>query len=142
MLETMKTLIRESDLCVLATSGPEGPHASLMACICSADAGTLYLVTARQSQKFRNIALDSRVSVLLDTREKDPRGIIRALTLHGQARIAPEGAEKDEMLARFARTHPHLEGLIHRGDIALVVIRIRSLQLLNGPQEAHHVVIP
>lgn len=142
MIETMKALIRETDLCVLATSGPDGPHTSLMACICSEDAVSLYLVTARHSQKFRNIALDNRVSVLMDTREKDPRGIIRALTIHGQARIIPAGDEMNEMVGRFVLKHPHLKGLVHQGDIALVGIQIRSLQLLNGPLEAHHIVLP
>jgi len=35
VLEKIKTLIRENNICVLATIGAKGPHNSLMAYTCS-----------------------------------------------------------------------------------------------------------
>jgi len=141
MLEKIKTLVRENDICVLATAGVEGPHTSLMAYLCSEDATDIYLVTPRQSLKFRNIVQGERVSLLVDTREKDPRGTIRALTIAGQARVVLDEDERAKMLQAFACRHGHLIGLLEQGDVALVRIQIRTFQLLNGPQEAHHIVL-
>ncbi len=142
MLEKIRTLIRENDICVLATGGAEGPHTSLMAYVCSEDATDIYLVTSSKSLKYRNIIQDGRVSLLVDTRDKDTRGTIRALTIGGQARVVLDEREKHTMLQAFARRHGHLKGLLEQADIALVRIQIRSLQLLNGPQEAHHILLP
>ncbi|MBI5062647.1 MAG: pyridoxamine 5'-phosphate oxidase family protein [Desulfatitalea sp.] len=142
MLEKIKTLIRENDICVLATGGAEGPHTSLMAYICSEAATDIYLVTPSKSLKYRNIIQNGRVSLLVDTRDKDSRGTIRALTINGQARVVLDEREKNTMLQVFARRHSHLTDLLEQVDIALVRIQVRSLQLLNGPQEAHHILLP
>jgi nitroimidazol reductase NimA-like FMN-containing flavoprotein (pyridoxamine 5'-phosphate oxidase superfamily) len=141
MLDQIKTLIRENDLCVLATGSGEGPHTSLMAYICDEDVTAIYLVTPSQSLKYRNILQDGRVSLLVDTREKDPRGTIRALTISGQARVVPDERQRHPMLQAFARRHRHLKGLLAQDDIVLVCVRIKALQLLNGPQEAHHILL-
>lgn len=74
MLEQIKTLVRENDMCVLATGSGEGPHTSLMAYICDEDVTAIYLVTPSQSLKYRNIMLDGRVSLLVDTGKKIPAG--------------------------------------------------------------------
>ena len=42
MLDTIKELIRQNDLCVLATIGPQGPHTSLMAYTSSSDATRMF----------------------------------------------------------------------------------------------------
>jgi nitroimidazol reductase NimA-like FMN-containing flavoprotein (pyridoxamine 5'-phosphate oxidase superfamily) len=34
MIDTMKELLSTHDMCVLATSGDQGPHCSLMAYVC------------------------------------------------------------------------------------------------------------
>jgi nitroimidazol reductase NimA-like FMN-containing flavoprotein (pyridoxamine 5'-phosphate oxidase superfamily) len=142
MLDKIKTLVRENDICVLATSGADGPHTSLMAYVCAEEVADIYLVTSRHSLKYRNMVQDERVSLLVDTRDKEPRGTIRALTITGQARVVPDGAQRDDLLQRFVRRHPHLGGLLAQENIALVRIRIRAFQLLNGPQEAHHILLP
>jgi nitroimidazol reductase NimA-like FMN-containing flavoprotein (pyridoxamine 5'-phosphate oxidase superfamily) len=142
MLEKIKTLIRENDICVLATGGAEGPHTSLMAYICSEAATDIYLVTPSKSLKYRNIIQDGRVSLLMDTRDRNTRGTIRALTIGGQARVVLDEGERNTILQAFARRHGHLKGLLEQEDIALVRIQVRSLQFLNGPQEAHHILLP
>jgi Uncharacterized stress protein (general stress protein 26) len=78
-----RELVGESGLCVLATSGPEGPHLSLMSYLAEEDGWTIYLLTKRGSRKHRNMEADSRASLLIDDREshgREGRGGVAALS--------------------------------------------------------------
>ena len=142
MLEKIKTLVRENDICVLATAGVEGPHTSLMAYLCSEDVTDIYLVMSRRSRQIPKHRPGSKSQFAGGYPRKDPRSTIRALTIDGQARVVLDEGESNMMLQAFARRHSHLNGLLEQGDISLVRIQIRTLQLLNGPQQAHHILLP
>ena len=55
MLERMKALVREKDICVLATVEGSKPHCSLMAYITDDNCLEFYLVTHRHTAKYRNL---------------------------------------------------------------------------------------
>ena len=79
MLELMKKLAKEKDLCVLATVSGEKPHCSLMAYATDDDCtGSTWPLT-RHTRKFKNLMENPSVSLLIDTREeregsRPPRG--------------------------------------------------------------------
>lgn len=137
-LEKIKTLIRNADICVLATTGRHGPHTSLMGFVCSADITEIYLVTARTSLKYRNLEREPRVSLLVDTREADPRGETRAVTITGRAHEIEDAGQKSELLARIKQQLPHLRALASQSDIALIAVRVQALQLLDGVHDAQY----
>lgn len=55
MLERMKQLVREKDICVLATVSGSKPHCSLMAYVTDEDCREIYMVSRRQTGKYRNL---------------------------------------------------------------------------------------
>ena len=139
MLEKMKTLLRDTDICVLATSGADGPHTSLMAYVCSEEGTEIYLVTSTNTLKYRNIASDPRVSLLVDTRDKAPHKQVQALTVTGQAHAIADAVRKGAVCLQIQRRHPHLQGLLDQPDIAFIGVRIEAFQLLSGVHEAQYV---
>ena len=141
MLEQINALIRDNDICVLATAGEAGPHTSLMAYACSPDCGQIYLVTPRQTAKYRNLCAQPTVSVMVDTRTQATRGEIQALTISGQAVEMTDPVEVAAVRDVFVERHPHLKSLMAVPDIAFIRIVIASLQLLRGPRESHYVQI-
>ena len=94
MREEIEEIIKRNDLCVLSTVADGKPHCSLMSYVTDDDCREFYMITLPATKKYRNLAGNSAVSLLIDTREDDPnrkRQDIRALTVN---RAATNGCTK------------------------------------------------
>jgi len=134
-------LLTGNNLLVLATTGPEGPHTSLMAYVASEDGREVYLATARDSRKWANIQFDSRVSLLIDDRAgtlPQDRRTISALTVTGVHVPLDDGPEAEGLRARLLSRHPGLAVFLNRPDGQLIRVRVQSYLLLSGPNDAFH----
>lgn len=142
MLEVMKKLIGEHDTCVLATVGPDQrPHCSLMSYLAEGDCRRLYMLTGKATRKYRNMAANPRVSLLVDTRAAGQAaglGGVYALVMEGRFTPLPEGPEKTELTRRLLARHPHLAELAAQADSELVAVGIQGMQLQEGPLKAHY----
>jgi nitroimidazol reductase NimA-like FMN-containing flavoprotein (pyridoxamine 5'-phosphate oxidase superfamily) len=142
MLERMKRLIGEHDICVLATVGPDGrPHCSLMSYLAAADSRRLYLLTGKATRKHRNMLANPRVSLLIDTRASaGAEGLLGVYSLVMDGIFTPlaEGPDKDELRRRLLARHPHLAELAAHPDAELVAVSIQGMQLQEGPVKAHY----
>jgi nitroimidazol reductase NimA-like FMN-containing flavoprotein (pyridoxamine 5'-phosphate oxidase superfamily) len=135
MLDKMKALIRAKDICVLATAAENVPHCSLMAYTTDGDVREIYLVTHRNTRKYRNLVANPAVSLLIDTREEDAgerRPGTRALTVSGSFQPITDDRRKALVRARLLERHPHLQTFIEHPAAEVIAIRIHSLQLLEG----------
>ena len=83
MLAEMKALAREQNTCVLATVGGQKPHCSLMAYVTDENCTEMYMVTHKNTNKYKNLIENPSVSLLIDTREISPRTKAKALTVEG-----------------------------------------------------------
>jgi nitroimidazol reductase NimA-like FMN-containing flavoprotein (pyridoxamine 5'-phosphate oxidase superfamily) len=131
----MRSLILNSELCVLATTGAKGPHASLMSYLASEDAALLYFVTKTDTLKYSNIQNEPRVSILIDDRRVGDHGELNALTISGRAERVKDTREEAELLARFTAERPHLCRISSDPDSQVFRVVIDELQLLEGPTE-------
>ena len=73
MLAEMKALAIEKNICVLATVGGRKPHCSLMAYVTDENCTEIYMVTHKNTNKYKNLMENPSVSLLIDTREISPR---------------------------------------------------------------------
>ena len=140
MLDTMKEVIRSQDMCVLATVSGDKPHCSLMAYIPDKDCRNIYLVTHRDTSKYRNINKNPSVSILIDTRLIDmgeKRRRAKALTANGVAERIANQDERLSILADFLEQHRHLKDFASHADAEVLAVRIQSLQLLDGVSNAY-----
>lgn len=140
MMERMKSLLKEEDMCVLATCSDNRPHCSLMGYVTDEDAENLYLVTLKDSRKYRNIVENPHVSLLVDTRREIPevgRAGVKALTVHGTCRPLPP-EEGRLILDRLARRHPQLSALTRDPSAVVLEVKVEGLLLLDGVARAHY----
>ncbi len=140
MLERMKALAKAKDICVLATASGSNPYCSLMAYVTDDECREIYMVTHKNSKKYRNLLENSSVSLLIDTREEHTgsrRPRTKALTVTGQFQKIEEEGKKKLARARLLERHPHLTGLIDDADAELFCIKVTSFLLLNGLKDAH-----
>ena len=142
MIEKMKTLAREQDICVLATVSGEKPHCSLMAYVTDDDCTEIYMATMRETRKFQNLNENPCVSLLIDTREGhagDQRPEAKALTVSGLFHKIEDEEKKKQVRVKLLERHPHLSDFAANPDAEMVCIKVISFLLLEGPTEAHFV---
>jgi nitroimidazol reductase NimA-like FMN-containing flavoprotein (pyridoxamine 5'-phosphate oxidase superfamily) len=140
MLDRMKTILRENNMCVMATCRDNKPHCSLMAYITDPECRTIYMVSERNTQKWNNLVHNPHVSLMVDTR-MNPGAVagaaIQALTIDGIHRAVEDGAEKQSILREIEEAHPHVKRLTQSRDAEVVAVKIESFLLLDGVTDAH-----
>ena len=141
MLETIKRLVRERDICVLATVSGAMPHCSLMSYVNDADCREIYMVTHRDTTKYNNLEQNPLVSLLIDTREGHTgasRQETLALTVDGLYRPITEEVQRTSVRAMLLERHPHLKVFLDQPDAVLLRIQITSFLLLDGLTDAYY----
>jgi nitroimidazol reductase NimA-like FMN-containing flavoprotein (pyridoxamine 5'-phosphate oxidase superfamily) len=142
LLDRIRDLVRGRDICVLATVSGQRPHCSLMAYLADDECGEIYMVTGRQTTKYKNLSANPEVSLLIDTREEHASGNrqnARALTVDGTFKPIEEEGKKRRIAGRFRERHPHLKAIMDDPDSQLVCVKVRSFLLLDGVADAHFV---
>lgn len=137
MLEKMKELVRKKNMCVLATISDHKPYCSLMAYISDALCKEIYMVTLKNTTKFKNLQRNPCVSLLIDTRETQPRSNAQALTIDGVFTSLTDENKKQKIRGRMLESFPHMKDFIHHREAELIRIKINSFLLLDGVSESY-----
>jgi nitroimidazol reductase NimA-like FMN-containing flavoprotein (pyridoxamine 5'-phosphate oxidase superfamily) len=138
-LEKMKALVRKKNICVLATVSDHKPYCSLMAYITDAACDEIYMVTHRNTTKFNNLQKNPSVSLLIDSRETQPRSNAQALTIDGVFIPLIDENKKQKIRDRMMESFPHMKDFIHHPESELIRIKINSFLLLDGLTESHFI---
>jgi len=141
MRDKIIDILRSRDICVLATVSGNRPHCSLMAYSTDDKCGELYMLTLRDTEKFRNLKDNPGVSILIDTREdnrKDHRVQASALTVEGTAGEVTDPPDMRFIKAKLLADHPRLKELADLPDCAILRVKIDSFLLLDGLRDAHY----
>lgn len=138
MLDQMKALARERNMCMLATDAGGKPYCSLMAYVADESCEEIYMVTHRSTQKYKNLIQNPAVSLLIDSREKTPRNRIQTLTVEGSFHKIADDAKRTKARKMLIKTHSHLAGFIDHADAEIFCIKVSSFLLLSGFSETHY----
>ena len=140
MLEAIKTLIKNKDVCVLSTVSGGTPHCSLMSYITDDACREFYMLTLTGTKKYKNLQGNSAVSLLIDTREEDvdhKRKDILALTVNGVFKKLDDPSEAERILQQLLKRHPHLKEFAESGNAKVFAVRAKTFQLLDGVSRSH-----
>lgn len=138
MLDQIKALLYRQDSCVLATIDGESPHCSLMAYAADDSGKHLFLITAPDTRKYRNLTRHPQVSLLIDNRSEHKSDATQALTVKGRCTVLDHADDIARVKADFARRHSRLKDFLHKDDLVVVCVTIESFLLLSGPERAHY----
>ena len=139
MLEKMKALVRKKNICVLATVSDHKPYCSLMVYITDVTCEEIYMVTHKNTTKFNNLQKNPWVSLLIDSRETQPRSNAQALTINGVFIPLIDDNKRQKIRDRMLESFPHMRDFIHHPESELIRIKIKSFLLLDGLTESHFV---
>lgn len=141
MIEKMKNLLREKDTCVLATASESVPHCSLMSYVTDPECREIYMVTHRETKKYRNLVGNPAVSLLIDTRETPGGKNIKALTVSGLYRAIEDKGKRDRVRQALLARHPGLSAFLDDPGAEVFSVRITAFQLLEGIEAATYLKV-
>ena len=140
MLEAIRNLIKNKDVCVLSTVSGGAPHCSLMSYVTDDTCREFYMITLTDTKKYRNLQGNSAVSFLIDTREEDvdhKRKDILSLTVSGVFKKLHDPSEKKRILQQLLKRHTHLKEFAESGNAEVFAVRAQTFQLLDGVSRSH-----
>lgn len=130
---TVQQLLDATGFAILATEGAGQPHASLIAVTPFLGWRQLVFATYRDTQKYRNLLNNNRVSVLVDgckaSRGGEQAGFV--VTAVGQARDIPADQLDAAMRAHLQR-HPDLASFLQSPDCVLVGVAVEAYQVVRS----------
>jgi nitroimidazol reductase NimA-like FMN-containing flavoprotein (pyridoxamine 5'-phosphate oxidase superfamily) len=139
ILEKMKNFVKKKNICVLSTISGDKPYCSLMAYTTDADCKEVYMVTHKYTTKFNNLQKNPWISLLIDSRETQPRSNAQALTVNGIFVPLLDEGKKQKIRDHILESFPHMKDFIHDPESEIIRIKIKSLLLLEGLTQSHFV---
>jgi nitroimidazol reductase NimA-like FMN-containing flavoprotein (pyridoxamine 5'-phosphate oxidase superfamily) len=140
VLKKMKKLVKDKDVCVLATVMDNVPHCSLMSYVPDRDCREIYMMTRKGTKKFRNLATNKKVSLLIDSREEDcgtDRAKIKALTVSGVFTTIGDKGKKKLARQKLLKKHPQLKPFADDPDTEVFAVKVKTFQLLDGVKDSY-----
>ncbi len=118
---------------VLATEGDGQPHASLIAVTPMEGFRKLIFATYRNTRKYRNLAHNGKVAVLIESININRSGRQESfvLTAFGQVEEI-ERIEKNIVFKAHLERHPELSSFMKSEDCSLVRIKVDTYQVVRG----------
>lgn len=136
MLEQMKELARDKNICVMATIAGSKPYCSLMEYVINRECTEIYMVTHRQTRKYKNLITNPAVSLLIDSRDTLLRSAAQAMTVEGVFQKIEDPAKEKMAHRKLLSAHPHLNEFMGHPEAEVLRIKIKSFLLLNGLTQA------
>ena len=138
MRNDIKNLIQENRICVMATVSEGQPHCSLMSYAVDADCREIYMATHKDTKKYRNLAANPSVSLLIDSRETGGESQTKALTVTGTFQGVIDEQRKALIQDALLKRHPDLKEFFADPASEIIVVRVQALQLLDGITDAYY----
>lgn len=140
MLDKVEKIIQENTLCVLCTETNGSPYCSLMTYILMDNLDTLYMISTRESRKYKNLLTNPQVSILIDTRQNHDQATaqkIASVTFEGIFQPLKD-SESQTIRTSLTNSHPELEEFLKDPNCSIFSIQLKSFLLLDGPIDSYH----
>ena len=125
-------LLRQQTFAVLGTSRQQHAYASLVAFSATESSEGLYFATTRATRKYHNLAIDNRVSLLVDNRAElhMPLYEAAAVTAYGVAEEI-NGQARSEAMQGYLTKHPQLKTCAMAPYTAFFRINVEEYHLVQ-----------
>lgn len=140
MRRDIQEMIQANKMCVMATVSEGMPHCSLMTYVTDDNCREIYMATRRETKKYRNLTANPSVSLLVDSRldaRVGPSAQTKALTISGTFQRNIDPKKMASVRTRLLEKHSELKKIFNNPDTEIIVVKIQSVQLLDGIADAY-----
>jgi nitroimidazol reductase NimA-like FMN-containing flavoprotein (pyridoxamine 5'-phosphate oxidase superfamily) len=144
MRKDIQELLQTHKICVLATVSEGEPHCSLMSYATDDNCREIYMATHRETKKYRNLTVNPSVSLLVDSRQDEaasPAAQTKALTISGTFQRNIDKNKIAAIRTRLFERHDELKKIFNDPHTEIIVVKIRTVQLLDGITDAYFEVV-
>ena len=141
MRKDIRDLIKLNNVCVLATVSEGKPHCSLMSYAADIDSREIYMITQRETKKYRNLEGNQSVSLLIDTRQTDSKNQIKALTITGTFQSSIDENKKSNIKISLLKINPNLKEFIDDPSSEIIIVQVKAVQLLDDIKESYFEIV-
>lgn len=145
VMDVITEVIKAGTMCVLSTISGDRPYTSLMRYAADDRCMEIYLVTHKNTTKYRNLLKNPHVSLLMDTRTRAALSDIQALSIEGVAFTVSDAdrqaSDRASIVDRFIQRHPDISEFVRHPDAAVICVEVHEFLLLNGIRDAHRVKV-
>jgi len=131
--QILKRLLDTQSLAVLATRDNAGhPYCNLVAFASCDEMKSLLFATPRTTQKYKNLSFDTRVALLVDSRnneESDFHDASAATALGTASELT--GSEWEEKASLYLAKHPHLKEFVSSPTCALFRVTVETFYVVT-----------
>lgn len=140
--ESIKRILNNQHLAVLATHTGSSPYTSLVGFMASQDLKEIYFATFINTRKYHNITQHSQVSLLVDSRTNrgDDFKDSSALTILGDA-VTVSHEQRNKIVSLYLDKFSHLQDFVDDPQCALVRISVAKYILVQRFQEVFELII-
>jgi general stress protein 26 len=123
--ELLMQIMEAQRFAVLATMSNQQPYSNLVAFAVSDDLRQIVFTTNRDTQKYRNILSNNKITLLIDNRCNSLSDFTRALAITVLG-VASElnGDNSDKLVQSYLYKHPSLGEFLQRPDIAIIKVLV------------------
>jgi nitroimidazol reductase NimA-like FMN-containing flavoprotein (pyridoxamine 5'-phosphate oxidase superfamily) len=134
--EYIEDVLKLNKFAVLATDGNGQPHTSLIAITPFESFRQLIFATYRNTLKYRNLVNNSKVAVLIESRDANMKGLQKSivLTIIGHTEEISI-AENEAAYRAHLKRHPEMESFMLSSDCVLIRVIAQSYQVVYGIDE-------
>jgi len=125
-------VLDSQSIAVLGTSKDDEPYSSLVGFVVTEDLRKLVFSTMRQRLKYRNMAANPRVTLMIDDRNEQDSDFneTTSITILGSAEDV-KGMDRDEYSAMLVKRHPALTDFVSSPDCAIMKVDIDKIYVVS-----------
>jgi nitroimidazol reductase NimA-like FMN-containing flavoprotein (pyridoxamine 5'-phosphate oxidase superfamily) len=129
----IEDIFKTSRFAVLATEGDGQPHASLIAVTPMEGYRKLIFATYRNTRKYKNLAHNGKVAVLVESVDIKKSGMQESFVLTAFGHVEEiETAENKMVFEAHLERHPELLSFMQSEDCSLIRIKVDRYQVVRG----------
>ena len=128
--ELLRQIVGAQRFAVLATMSNQQPYSNLVAFAVSDDLRHIIFATSRDTQKYRNILSNNKITLLIDNRSNSQSDFTMALAITVIG-IAGEltGERRDDLVQSYLNKHPSLKEFLNKPDTAIISVLVTDFIL-------------
>jgi uncharacterized pyridoxamine 5'-phosphate oxidase family protein len=131
--EYIEDVLKLNKFAVLATEGDGQPHTSLIAITPFGSFRQLIFATYRNTLKYRNLAHNRKVAVLIESEDVNMKGLQKSIVLTIIGHTEEISKEDNEVSYQaHLKRHPEMESFMLSSDCALILVIAQSYQVVYG----------
>jgi len=125
LMESLKSLMREQKLAVLASFHDDEPYTNLVGFVASDDLKYIFFVTPVATRKYSYLTTFRKASMMIDNRSNDESDFRDAMAVNAAGNVM-EVEKTDDHKALYLRKHPYLQDFLLSTSSALMRMKVRS----------------